>query len=204
MQEYIKKRIKTIYNNFIIWSRAGAEGPVWPSIAWAIPWAGPLIEQRLGFVTAFCTAALPATRTAARSAAGRSCRCSSLQASSRSEPRTRHAPAARSGAPLICLSGCLVPPAAGCRLLAAWSRRGADPHGRTPAACRCFLLGRTSACLVVCLAACLMLSASSCLLASCFYASSCLIVTCEQSIERSKVAHEYLFDYAREYFIMRV
>lgn len=92
---------------------------------------------------------------------------------------------------LVRLTGCLVPPAAGCGLLAAWSRRGADPHGRTAAACRCFLLGRTSACLVVCLADCLMLSASSCLLASCFYASSCLIVTCEtceQSIERSKVA----------------
>jgi hypothetical protein len=37
-------------------------------------------------------------------------------------------------------------------LLAAWSRRGADPHRRTAAACRCFLLGRTTwlhACLVL-------------------------------------------------------
>jgi hypothetical protein len=52
----------------------------------------------------------PAARRlpAVRSAAGRSCRRSSLQASSRSEPQTRHAPslrapAARSGAPLFCL-----------------------------------------------------------------------------------------------------
>jgi hypothetical protein len=72
--------------------------------------AGVPHNLRLGFVTTFRTAAQPASRTTARSAAGRSCRRSSLQASSRSEPRIRHAPslhapATRSGAPLICLSG---------------------------------------------------------------------------------------------------
>jgi hypothetical protein len=96
---------------------------------------------------------------------------------------TLGAPAVRSGASLICLSDCLVPPGgrlqAACRLVP--PRRRPAPHG-----CRLPLLPAwPHVCLSSCLLGCL-LSASSCLLASCFCVSSCLIVTCE-TCEHRKV-----------------
>jgi hypothetical protein len=166
------------------------------------------IETRVRPGVPHCRTRRGASRTAARSAAGRSCRRSSLQplGASHSVRSALRAPAARSADPAcpvvppggrLPAAGCLVPP----------RRR---PARLPPAATSCLvacLVACLNACLVVCLAACLVLLCLS-RPAAWLLLQTAVLLDCLWlwlvSIERSKVAHEYLFDYACEYLIMRV